>query len=483
MMKLRIPALLIFALLLTPGVLGDWPSTHHDPQNTGATSENGPSPPFKVLWKQLMVNCDSIGDNNYAPIVHGNYVYDETRANLTAYNRTTGKVVWSTAPGGETELIYHDGAIYGITGENPVNTPMCASSVNATTGKVLWKITPRELFNHPMPKNEEWGDRYALISNQGVIYHNSLVIAGIGNVSSVPSLAIIFLNLSTGKISKMYSFGMSNYTDSMSIFLAYDYGNLYIEADKLAFAINMSTGKLLWKQTLNNRGYERAHIIVGHGKVFFPSWAYSSDCGKIVAFDAFTGRELWEKPIYSYVDGLVSILYYSPIHDELFALTDNNESSRYGPDLTAINGTTGKVVWSIRDKNWYYSSVSIVSTQRYIYVDTSHLSLTNFSSERITIYNISSGKLIYSFILHKKGSPIFEDIQYPDISISNGVIYLPDCGVLYAIGTGEYQHGLSTVEYIYHYRNNGDCRAGCGSRYNLETSVITISFYLIKIQI
>jgi len=43
---------------------------------------------------------------------------------------------------------------------------------------------------------------------------------------------------------------------------------------------------------------------------------------------------------------------------------------------------------------------------------------------------------------------MFADFQYPDISISNGVIYLPDCGVLYAIGTGEYQHGLSTVEYI-----------------------------------
>ncbi|NPA75868.1 MAG: PQQ-binding-like beta-propeller repeat protein, partial [Euryarchaeota archaeon] len=446
MMKLRIPALLIFVLLLTPGVLGDWPSTHHDAQNTGATSESGPSPPFKVLWKQWMVNADVHTENNYAPVVHGNYVYDETRANLTAYNRSTGKVVWSTAPGGETDLIYHNGVIYGIAGVYPTLISMYVCAVNATTGKVLWKITPQDLFSHPMPKNESWYS-YALISNQGVIYHNSLVIAGIGNVSSVPSLAVIFLNLSTGKISKMYSFRIHNYYDAEGVFLAYGYGNLYVEESNNAFAINMSSGKLLWRHFLNNPGYDRAHVIVGHGKVFFPTGEKSNDAyNEIIAFDAFTGKELWEKPT-NYLESTIFILYYSPVYDELFTLSYNTKSSRDGPNLTAINGTTGKVVWSIRDKNWHYSSVSVVPTGKYIYVDTTMLSFVKNSYQDINIYNITTGKRIYSFTVDSKGVNMFADFQYPDISISNGVIYLPDCGVLYAIGTGEYQHGLSTVEY------------------------------------
>jgi len=247
----------------------------------------------------------------------------------------------------------------------------------------------------------------------------------------------------------MYSFKMSNYTDTAGIFLAYNYGNLYIEVPYKAFAFNMSTGRILWEHNIGTLLYERAVVIVGHGKVFFPSgYANISSHAKLIAFDAFSGRQLWEKNTYTYGDDMESILYYSPAYDMLFTLTYNNKSSKDGPNLTAINGTTGKVVWSIRDKNWHYSSVSVVPSGRYIYVDTNMFLWVKTSYEEINIYNITTGKRIYSFTVDSKGVNIFGDFQYPDISISNGVIYLPDCGVLYAIGTGEYQHGLSTVEYI-----------------------------------
>ncbi|NPA75919.1 MAG: hypothetical protein GXO25_07575, partial [Euryarchaeota archaeon] len=71
-MRWQIPAIMIFALLLTPGVLGDWNADNHDLQNTSSTREPGPAPPLKFLWNP---NKMYIGGDWLTPIVHGGVAY------------------------------------------------------------------------------------------------------------------------------------------------------------------------------------------------------------------------------------------------------------------------------------------------------------------------------------------------------------------------------------------------------------------------
>ena len=428
----------ILILLLLPSSSGAWLSGHHDFQNTNFTSDYGPNPPLGILWKVNRAVFETDFLFNTPPLVHGNYVYDGAYS-LSAYNKSNGKMLWNAKTGQPMDMIYYKNTVYVITGYAAHDSDSGVWAVNATTGKIKWKFVSDSMDNMSFSRN-------------GFIWNDKLVVAignGWGNYTggcySNLTMSVGFFNLKNGKMTT-YKIGAVHWV-LPEIRAAYGYGNIYIDLPNYVYAVNLTTLKVLWKIKIftGGRGFVRATIIVGHRKVFVPEknyrWWNGND--SIVAINAFTGKILWKKiTYYGSSDG--TMFSYSPKYDEIFTLIRANETkfkwegdTYYNYNLTALNGTTGKVVWATHDSKWIFGTVSIVPTPNRLYVDSREYikGTDDFETTREVerVYNITNGKLICIFTVFKIDLPTAYE-RYPQISVSDGVIYIADNSYLIAIG-------------------------------------------------
>ncbi len=443
-------SLIIFLLLPTGS--GAWLSGHHDFQNTNSTTEYGPEPPLGILWKVDRPIIDITELYNIPPLVHGDYVYDAIY-NLSAYNRSNGKLLWIAETGQPTDMIYHKGVVYVISG-GPTNSLHGVWAVNATTGKIIWQ------FRRENPEN-------MTLSNNGFIWNNKLVVATLNGFgqnpnSSLPSkfnMTIAFFNLNNGQTT-MYKIDTFNWTPPY-LMMAYDYGCAYIYSSGYVYGVNLTSFKVLWKVRISTIGYVRAVIIAGHGKIFIPQFI-GVDNGKnsaneIMAINAFTGKILWKRVTYYGAD-FGTMFSYSPLYDEIFTLVRANETkfenvgvTLYNYNLTALNGTTGKVIWAIHDSKWVFGTVSMVPTPDRLYVDSREYMKGNDNSDDFDttreverVYNITNGELITVFTVFKRDVPQAY-YRYPLISVSDSVIYIPDNSYLIAVGHVSEQGNLNGI--------------------------------------
>ena len=422
----------LILFLLLPSSSGAWLSSHHDFQNTNSTDERGPEPPLGIIWKVDRGIWDTTGLLNVPPLVHGNYVYDGPYI-LSAYNKSNGKRLWNAPTGKPTDMIYYRNIVYVISGESAHTPNVGVWAVNATTGKIIWQFK----------------DENRTISNNGFIWNNELVVAvgkewGYSNNDTLRptklNISIAFFNLNNGKM-EMKKIDTIDWR-SPYLRVAYEYGNIYIRAPNYVYCVNLTTFKLLWKANIKNfsGGYTRAIVIVGHGKVFVPHFVkiHKDDWeNEIVAINAFTGKILWKKQT-DYGGEFGTMFSYSPEYDEIFTLI-RVKGTKYEYNLTALNGTTGNVVWATRDPKWDFATVSIVPTSKYVYMDSreSIVDIKNdtFVSTREVerVYNITDGKLAGIFTVFKTDMA-WAYYRYPQISVSDGVIYIADNSYLIAIG-------------------------------------------------
>jgi len=105
------------------------------------------------------------------------------------------------------------------------------------------------------------------------------------------------------------------------------------------YALNASTGQELWKYDYQGSWVESSAIIV-NGVVYVGS----SDLRTVFAFDAQTGRKLWERAVTGYP-------WSTPAYDNgtIYIGTSNTNTAGQTPKLGylyALNATTGKEYWN-----------------------------------------------------------------------------------------------------------------------------------------
>ncbi len=422
-------------LLFTPLSSGDWLSSQHDFQNTNSTDESGPEPPLKALWKEYVGGWDDPEMKNPPPVVHGNYVY-MGHGCVIAINKTTGKVIWINSDASRpSDILYYRGVLYTICDRFWSYDYNRVVAINATTGKTIWVFSP------------ESG-----ISYNGYILNNKIVIVTSHKMEYKENnspymyvrINITFLNLKNGEIIKNVEVAKNVHDVYAELMTAYGYGNIYIQTKYHIFCVNLTTLKIVWSKIFFTAGYMRTNLIVGHGKVFVATPYYTETLNftsiplntTIVAMDAFTGKDLW-KFVTGYGADFGTMFSYSPKYDVLFTYTAGGHCNVRGSTLviyniTAVNCTSGKVIWSVRDPKWLFSEGSIVPTSKWVYIysrefdeeKSEHGEGGYWMAEAIRIYNITDGKSVYRYVIKEGWNAIEYYYTYPQISISNDVIYL-----------------------------------------------------------
>lgn len=212
---------------------------------------------------------------------------------LSAYNATTGKMLWSVTPkhlATCTSPAVADGVVYVSSSR--------VYAYNATTGALLWTVTQIDAQTSPTVVN-------------GIVYIGSR------------RAKLYALNEKTGAILWTTSLGKS----STSFAPAVANGMVYIAAaDHTLYAMNATTGAIVWTAMVG--GTSASAPSVDNGMVYIGSTNH-----KVFAFNAMTGAMLWHFSTGNMVTSSPAVAYGIVY----IASRDNF--------LYALHATTGAVIW------------------------------------------------------------------------------------------------------------------------------------------
>ncbi|MCW4002702.1 MAG: PQQ-binding-like beta-propeller repeat protein [Candidatus Bathyarchaeota archaeon] len=240
------------------------------------------------------------------------------RANMTDYG------IYSS----ESPQVYGNGVIVYSTTFNFLR------GVNATTGQTIW-TTPTTT-----------GFSYGMSYIDGKIVHGGYD----GNMRA--------WNITTGEL--LWTFNPGTYYNQWAIGTAVAYGMVYEHnQDTYTYAVNATTGELVWKSKGPGIGYSN-YLTVAGGKVFIQSgenqyrdfatgeFGYS----KFDALDAFTGEIVWSAPFENGAPNNMQCNAYGNLYVIPTTSSASNDSYTYS------GGTAGtgyqEEVWCIGDtpRDW-----------------------------------------------------------------------------------------------------------------------------------
>lgn len=357
-------------------------------------------------------------------------------AHVFAVNRSTGALLWSTLVDTNPAAIMtgsptiYKGVVYvGISSrEQGLATQpgyKCCTfrgaivALNATTGKLLWKTYMVPSNNGGGDSNKPgyytggavWGSSPAVDPATGMLFistgNNYTVPSGVcikpGQTGCTKAAAndhidsILGLNLSTGAIEWSYrTVDADALTGACKTICGpdYDFGempNLFSvtapgthtteqlvgagEKSGIYWALNASTGKLVWKTKVGPGGLggglewgsatDGTRIYCAEGdtdKIAYkmggsgPYAGKTTTGGSWAALDAATGKMLWQTPDPQTVPDLG---YVSAANGVVYA----GSKIAKGSNMYALNASTGAILWSFASNGQVRSGAAIVGDQ------------------------------------------------------------------------------------------------------------------------
>jgi outer membrane protein assembly factor BamB len=295
----------------------EWPTVGGDMSYAAISPEKNLKPPFKMFWKTRIAGTS--GQNNV--VVAAGMVYVASyNGYLEAVDAASGEIVWRTYQpgirrygeyGNDGPLTYADGKLLIVRR----NGLWCH---DAKTGDLLWRNAQPVL---PVPGGAPQGD--GLVVTEGKVL--------IGWYEKGDAIEVAALDLGTGKESwhvKYEGVVPPKPTDVAAVTVRVCQGALGEKTWFLSvcanrgtgegpllggstIAVNPADGKLLWKNTeksINGWGglnYRNGVVVVHHSA---RGWQ---------AFDARTGKFLWESPKFAF--GGPGAWHLAPLTDEFLA--------------------------------------------------------------------------------------------------------------------------------------------------------------------
>jgi outer membrane protein assembly factor BamB len=279
-----------------------WPTFHHDPQHSGASTSLSPVT-NSVLWSQSIgPNVNGIDSLMYSsvaalPPILGNVVFTgSTNGIVYAFDATSGAYRWASpslgggihsSPTFVDSLIFvgcDNGHVYGL---------------DATNGKVVYDIP-----------------------TSGAVYSSPAVSDGIVYVGSTDG-NVYALNASTGALAWNYRTGsMVESSPAVAggrVFVGSSNGNVH--------ALNAATGAFVWSYKTGSAVYSSP--VVASGRVFV-----GSEDHRVYALDASTGGFVW-----SYLTG--DSVRSSPAVVDGMVFVGSMDGNLY-----ALDASTGTLDWT-----------------------------------------------------------------------------------------------------------------------------------------
>lgn len=274
---------------------------------TGGPSSGGPT------WVRAFYasNTTSIWETQIphsvysTPAFYKGYVYVGTRNNpgLYAFNATTGKIVWTYPANGVDcrPVVWADTVYFGGIGDYTV------FAVEYETGKKIWSFPTSNRIMHTSPAiyqgtlfiTSEDGYIYALNASSGSLEWKTLIGGSWSPPTVYNNIVYVGSHLGGSQYDGFYALNWKNGSKIWKVrtppqvtsSAAIAYNTVYINSGDGLYALNASSGGLVFHYSWNNR-MEMSSPAVADGVVYFETVDNSNDA-TIHAVDAFTGEKIW----------------------------------------------------------------------------------------------------------------------------------------------------------------------------------------------
>jgi outer membrane protein assembly factor BamB len=415
-LALVLPALILFTFtgpVTADSTATSWPSWRGDSRNTGCTPSSAPNTNM-TSWK--------IGPLPYTPYVSGLVVangkvfVDLSEGYVKALDEATGVELW------EADLVNAGTVPYGIcvAGEVVVGGGFAGDlyGLNETTGELLWHVDPPEpgWFLLAPTYDPVTGDVYINTFQpnvRGYIYrinpeNGSTVWA---TQLSPPGQWPYWGGVTTPAVDP---------ANGRVFVLAYGYPPANPTYKTAVFAFNITDGQKLWGPVVISQvSSSLCSPSVADGKVFV-----GDNTGQFFALDEFNGSIVWG-PVF---------LGWSPSPSPGRGVTSAAVDEAKGvvavatanQTLYSLNMHTGEVNWKVKLDGVPGSTAPAVSGDGKIVIACAG----NYSAEgpeKISVYNETTGELIWSYVTGATGMEASQSPAIADDSIFysdyNGYVY------------------------------------------------------------
>ncbi|HXU08250.1 MAG TPA: PQQ-binding-like beta-propeller repeat protein [Blastocatellia bacterium] len=258
------------------------------------------------------------GIDSTAALAGGKLYFGNGLAQLYALNASNGQLIWKTQLADPNQAFHiwnspvvSNGKIYVGLASHCVNP--CVQGrlvcVDANDGRVLWSFAAA-------PDGSTGG---AVWSSAAVDATRRIAYVGTGNFCTgvdSHSSEVVALNADTGSLIwtfRKVPFGDKNNLDFGSSPVLYDIGSTPVLAipskDGHCYALNRVTGELLWDTLVtdgNSIGGSISSPAVAYGRIYFGG-TVQLRTGKVVALDQRDGRIVWDVPQSSKVFGAAAV--------------------------------------------------------------------------------------------------------------------------------------------------------------------------------
>ena len=316
-------------------------------------------------------------------------IYISRSDGVYRYNVQTRKVIWHTHVAGQS-LIPGSPVLIGdtvyFTLSSLTGSPL-VSALNAQTGALRWSRD----FPHSV------GSPFM---DEGVLYFPA---------DRPGAYTLYTVNPATGSITATYTprYGKSWYNP-----VVVD-GVLYYTDDfsgDILYAVQLPSEKLLWQRQLSTKALNigaGGGIVVENGIVYIPvTPETTSQHGWIDAFDAHTGKQLWQSPAIMVADGGSTLTITNTM---IYVASLLGSSGK----LLAFDVHTHALVW--REPLETYD-MQVVSSTLYIHYGIASHAQYPPEYDGIAALNASTGKLLWK-------TPINRGAGDNLIGILDGVLY------------------------------------------------------------
>jgi len=246
-----------------------WAQPYADAAHTGFDSGNRTlAPSLERKWthwdNNITDHTQAVAANSTVYVgFHWQRILDEAEGGgVEALDAKTGVRLWRfETDGWHAAPAYADGIIYSASGDG------CLYALDANDGSIIWVFNSGSKFDHLASPTVANGKVYVARPNWGAEVNSRLYA----------------LDARTGELVWEFA-GFPGYAFSPVVYE----GTVYLSAGGL-HAVDAQTGSLRWSVHL----VQSAAPSVGYGKVFLrDTWQGG---GRMVAFDANTGTQVWSR--------------------------------------------------------------------------------------------------------------------------------------------------------------------------------------------
>ncbi len=248
-----------------------------------------------------------------APVISNDTAFisnnESTGYGLEAFNLNTGELIWNALPYSagyntfiNSEITYYAGKLYASTRDGVI-------SIDASNGQTVWKNTAHVFNSNPVIDGDKLlvnsgATLFALnVANGETIWqsaHSSLLmnrpVANKGTVYfSTHGQEVYAVNENTGAIIWQNNYvGVNAYYDPIPSPVIFNNILIVGTTESGVYGLNLTNGKTIWHYDNGILGCSQTTL--GNGNVYFSQViGFSSYQTQITAVDATTGKLVWEQ--------------------------------------------------------------------------------------------------------------------------------------------------------------------------------------------